>query len=285
MTSMRQFSLLLAVLCLAHPASAATPASMLENFSFKASSLTQWKLPNKLREISGLVFHQGRLFAHNDQYGIVYEMDWREGRLISAFALGEKTVQADFEGIAFADEYFFLITSDGRLYRAKPGRNGERVSFSVVNTKLGKRCEIEGLAYAESDNHLLIACKQPRSKKLNKRIAIFYWSLTTNRLLENETIIIKESVLRKKLDIKAFNPSGIEIDRHTGHIILVAARQRAIAEIDPNGEVISARRFPLASRHRQAEGIALTSENQLIVADEGGKKKARLAVYQPDLSQ
>ncbi|MBT8132330.1 MAG: SdiA-regulated domain-containing protein, partial [Gammaproteobacteria bacterium] len=244
--------------------------------------LMQWKLPGKLREISGLVFHDGRLFGHNDQLGIVYELDYQKARLVKAFALGEKTARSDFEGIAVANNHFYMINSDGRLYMASEGGNGERVKYKTQSTQLGKKCEIEGLAYSPLENNLLIVCKQARTKALKNRIAIFKWSLSQNKLLEDETLIIKVSTVRQQLKAKDFNPSGIEIDTKTGNLLLIAARQRAIAEFDSDGKLLRALTFPLASRHRQAEGIALTPDGILIIADEGGRKKARLAIYQPD---
>ncbi|MDH3647792.1 MAG: SdiA-regulated domain-containing protein [Gammaproteobacteria bacterium] len=273
--------LLIAVLIQAPSTGAVGADSVLANYSFSETTLTQWKLPSKLREISGLVFHDGRLFTHNDQLGIVYEIDYREARLVKAFALGKKTVRADFEGIAAVGDTFYMVTSNGRLFIAREGGNGERVPYKSYKTKLGRRCEIEGLAHDVPGKRLLLVCKQPRSNELKGRIAIFVWSLEQERILESETIMVKHSAIHDLLSTKHFNPSGIEVDSHTGHLLLIAARQHAIAEIDLNGQVITAFQLPLASRHRQAEGIALTADRDLIVADEGGRGKARLAIYEP----
>jgi hypothetical protein len=37
-----------------------------------------------------------------------------------------------------------------------------------------------------------------------------------------------------------------------------------------------------AERHRQAEGIEITRDGRLLIADEGGRGRARLAVYRLD---
>ncbi len=256
--------------------------SVLARYSFARDSLSQWKLPGKLREISGLAFQNGRLFAHSDEHGIVYELDYRKERLIKAFAFGDKTVRADFEGIAIVGDEFYMVTSGGDLYRAHEGDDGERVPYRIYRTGLAKRCEVEGLAHDIDQKRLLLACKEPKSATLEQSIAIFAWSLQQQQIVEAATIMIEQAAIVERLPGKHFNPSGIEVDRTTGHLLLVAARQRAIAEIDAEGNVIVAFELPLASRHRQPEAITLTGNNDLVLGDEGGKKKARLAVYRPE---
>ena len=59
---------------------------------------------------------------------------------------------------------------------------------------------------------------------------------------------------------------------------VVAARQRAIAEITPDGQVVSVRQFS-AKWHRQVEGITFAADNTLIVADEGAGGNAGITVY------
>ena len=283
MLSLRLSSLLLAVigLAIAPVCPAADAASVLTRYDFAKDSLKQWKLPKKLREISGLAYYDGRLFGHDDQLGIVYQIDTDRARLTKAFAIGRRTTQADFEGIAIVDGTFYLVTSAGRLYVFEEGDNGKRVPHKVHITGLGNRCEIEGLAHDPPGNRLLLVCKEPRIRELEKYVAIFAWSLERQRITEKETLLIKRSNIHKLIPGKQFNPSAIEVDRETGNILLLAARQRAIAELDGNGRVIAAFELPRASLHRQAEGIALTPDNKLIIADEGGTKKARLAIYRP----
>ena len=269
----------IALVMLVSPVFTGETDSVLSRYDFEDPALTQWKLPKKLREISGLVYDDGRLFGHDDQQGIVYQIDYREARLIKAFALGHLTVQADFEGIAVVDKTFYLVTSAGRLYFSREGNNGERVPYKSYTTGLGNRCEIEGLAHDAANERLLLVCKQARSRELKNHVAIFVWSLEQRRILERETIMIESSAIHRHIPGKKFNPSGIEVDTQTGHILLVAARQRALAEIDREGNVITAFELPRAALHRQTEGIALTPDNELILADEGGTKKARLAIY------
>ena len=70
----------------------------------------------------------------------------------------------------------------------------------------------------------------------------------------------------------------------SGNYFIVAARQGAIAEITPGGQVVAVREFP-AQWHRQVEGITFAADGTLIVSDEGAGKRARLTLYPVSDSQ
>jgi uncharacterized protein YjiK len=264
------------------PDVAADEGTVLSHYSFDAQSLTQWELPKKLREISGLAMTpDGRLFAHGDEQGIVYQIDYDSGELVKAFALGDPTVQGDFEGIAVQGNVVYLVTSHGKIYRALEGHDGERVEYEMFDTGLWKQCEIEGLTVDARGQDLLLACKEPRNEALAGVRMIYRWSIQEHHVLEPQSIAIDASAVARRLGTKSFNPSDVTLARTGGHMIFVAARQQALVETDANGTVVAALRFPLADRHRQPEGLAIAPDGRMIVADEGGKGRARLGVYRP----
>jgi len=253
----------------------------LDAYSFDETSATRWKLPTRLREISGLATTpDDRLFGHDDERAVIYEMDYDAGKLVKAFAMGEKPAQADFEGIAVVGDRFYLVTSWGRVYESFEGADAERMLYNTYDTGAGKKCEIEGLTYEPSDNTLLLLCKNPRVAELKDRVSIFKWSLEDRLAVNQPSIQIPLDAFTGRIDKKDFQPSAIDRNPATGTYFIVAARQEAIAEITPQGEVLSVREFP-KGYHQQAEGLAFLSDNRLIVADEGGHKRARLTVYQP----
>ena len=96
----------------------------------------QWNLPDRLREISGLALTADqRLLAVADEAAIVYEVDYEAGQLVKSFALGRPVERGDFEGIAVLDDTIWLMTSDGDLYSASEGDNGEQVEFERFETE------------------------------------------------------------------------------------------------------------------------------------------------------
>ena len=239
------------------------------------------KLPNRLREISGLAMLAGnRLLAHDDEKGTVVEIDYHDGSVVKDFKLGgpRGRVADDFEGIAAADDRLYLVSSSGRLYEFGEGADGAIVSYNRHETGVGRFFEIEGLAYDPDQRALLLVSKNPRTKEQEGLIAIYRWSLDTRRLVEGGRILIEISALARLIDRKKFQPSGIERHPVSGNYFVVAARQLAVAEITPRGTVLDVRELK-AGRHRQAEGISFASDHTMIIADEGAGKRPTLSFY------
>jgi uncharacterized protein YjiK len=241
-------------------------------------SFRQWKLPRKLHEVSGLALtRDNRLLAITDEEAVVYEIDYESGRLVKAFAFGDPVVRGDFEGIAVLHDKVWLMTSQGRLFSAREGANGERVQFQQFDTGLGKYCELEGLAQDRDNGLLALACKETRSK--NDQLKIFELSVTANGISQVRDIKVPEAAIADEIESKHVNPSGIAIAPDSGQRTMVAARQRAIMQLSSDGELIDAIILPKKKRHRQAEGVEITADGRLLIADEGGDGKARLAIY------
>lgn len=256
---------------------------ILQRFPLTADSMTQWRLPDRLNELSGLALtRDGRLLTVTDESAIVYELDFQSGRLVKAFAFGNPVVRGDFEGIAVVDDLVYLITSAGRIYLAAEGADGQRVTFDNYDTELGNLCEIEGLTRSENNSRLYILCKNVRRNSQIRNLMIFAWSVEDRELLVDESLSLPESAIQKKLRVDRLSPSGLTIDRNSGNFVVIAARQRALIEISRDGRLVDARNLTLTTRHRQAEGIELTTNGKLLIADEGGTHKARLAVYRQD---
>ena len=136
------------------------------------------ELPPELLEISGLAFSgEGRLFAHQDERGFVYELDPRSGQALLRFRLGSSGIRGDFEGIAIAGYRFFLVESDGSLVEFGVGGADERVEYRRVRTGFGNRCEVEGLAFDAATNALLMVCKTSRRPDLEGHLVVFAFSL------------------------------------------------------------------------------------------------------------
>ena len=255
---------------------------VLDRYEFSAETSEQWRLPDKLNEISGLALTgDGRLLAVTDESAIVYELDYSAGRLVKAFALGDPTVRGDFEGIAWSDGRVWLVTSKGVIYESAEGEDGERVDYAEYETGFGKLCEIEGLAYRRSGGMLLLLCKKIRQKSGLESLAIFAWSASSRRPVPEQTIALPDRDIAAALRMTRLNPSGLAIEPQSGNLLIVAARQRAVIELDARGSLLSARVLPLAGRHRQAEGIEILPSGVILIADEGGGHRARLALYSP----
>ena len=259
----------------------AATIAVLDRYSLESDSMTQWRLPDRLNEISGLAMTpDGRLLAVDDEIAVIYEIDYDNGKLVKAFALGKPVIKGDFEGIAVADGLVYLTTSSGRVYLFAEGADGQRVTFDNYDSELGAYCEIEGLVQSIDGSRLYFLCKKPRKNSEVRSLNLFAWDIAKRELLPDESIVLPEEKIMRQLRIDRFSPSGVTIDRQTGNRIIVASRQRVLAEITKDGKLVATRH--LGPQHKQAEGIEMAIDGRLVIADEGRSHRARLAVYEQD---
>lgn len=260
-------------------AGGAEAGSVLARYDFSAARADVWNLPRALDEISGLATDgAGRLFAHDDEKAIVYELDPAAQRVVKRFAFGQPAARGDFEGIAVVGDRVYLTDSDGVLYAGRGGEDGEAVPFDTYPTGIGRSCEVEGLAWDEGVRSLLFACKTPRVAALRGRIALFAWSPQGGTSPSAPSIRVPLTAIARRLGHGAVSPSELLRDPATGHLLILAARAHAIVEITGSGDVVSVARLPRAL-HRQAEGLAFDRDGALLVSDEANGGRATLTAY------
>ena len=239
----------------------------------------QWRLPRRLREISGLALTpDGRLMGHDDETAIVYQIDIDSGEVVKRFALGDPVLRGDFEGIAIdGDGDFYLTSSSGRLHRFREGDDHAHVAFESFDTGLGDVGEVEGLAFRQADGNVIFACKTSYTPALRGAVALFAWSPRTPELAARPWLTIPVVLLADAIGAGSFHPSSLEFDARTGRLIVLAGRENGMVELDAKGMLLSAR--GLGEHHRQAEGATILNDGALIIADEGGDAHARMTRY------
>jgi uncharacterized protein YjiK len=234
-------------------------------------------LPSALKEVSGLaVAADGRVFAHDDERAVVRQIDLASGAILKSFAVGAEV--GDFEGLAIVGADFHLITSTGRVLRFREAADGARAPFTAFDVGLAGICEIEGLAYDKTSDSLIIPCKQMRDPARGGTVALYAWSLRTQRRGDRPWRIWPMATLAAAAQVESFHPATAEFDPRSGRLILVAGRESALVEIAPHGAILAGRR--LGSRHFQPEGAAILPDGSLLIADEARKKgRASLTRY------
>jgi uncharacterized protein YjiK len=255
------------------------PGRHLESYDLSADGGLRETLPRALEEISGLAISpEGKLFAHNDERAIVYELSPEDGKILKSFSAGFGGIRGDFEGIAIAGNRFFLLTSAGELVEFREGQNGSALGYHVYLTGLRDRCETEGLAYDPSDESLLVPCKTPRSRELEGHLTVFTFQLSGMELYPVPRVFIPLTDLDGLGLDPEFHVSGIEVHPETGALLLVAAREEALLELSPQGHPLAGRALKRKA-HPQPEGISFLADGTLLLADEGQGGRGRLTRY------
>lgn len=253
--------------------------SMLGAYDLSARPKARFKLPARLSEISGLTMtDDGRLFAHDDERGVVYQLDYTTGRIVKQFSLGRWGVRADFEGIAVKGKVFYLVESNGTLYEFPEGKNDERVSFRTYRTFLTSKNDVEGLCYDPTTDALLLLCKADPGKGYQKHKAVYEFSLKTKSLSSQPRLLIPLKDVTRSSDGHLFNPSGIERHPRSGTFFVIAAQGHAIVELASDGTVLAQQRINKKS-DPHPEGITFAPDGSLLLCNDGQGGSGSLSVY------
>jgi uncharacterized protein YjiK len=242
----------------------------------KPVPVAQWIMPPELRETSGLALTaRGTVLTHDDNIGRVYEIDPKTGILLKGFSL-EGGVRGDFEAIAIAGTDVYLLESKGKIFKFKEGPDASQVPYSVFDTRLGKECEFESLAYEADSTRLVMVCKKIRGKNETHDLLIYRLPMPLDRSTMSTLSVPIEDVIGSN-KWKTFHPSDLTIDPFTKNYVMVASREKGLLVMTPEGNVV--RSEPLPEGHHQAEGVAITTDSILIVSDEVTGKPAAITLY------
>lgn len=237
------------------------------------------ELPSRITEVSGIAgFEDGTMLAHDDEHGVVYRVDLSRGRILDALPIAGAPV-GDFEGIAVWGSRVVVTTSDGKLHVMNSPRAGLANPARVIETGVGRFCEVEGLAFEFGGETLLLACKVPRARRLRGSVTIFRWSLSRRAFADPAEITIPLRDLTGPIKTRNFRPSSLDRDPVSGHLIMLSSMDQAIAELGVDGKVIQVRKLPRGI-HRQPEGVTVLIDGTLAISDEGiGRIPPKLTLY------
>jgi hypothetical protein len=238
-----------------------------------AAPLALWVLPPQLLEISGLALTaNGHLLAHNDEHPVISVIDPRRGVVTKQFTFGERGLRGDFEGIAVAGGEIFLLVSNGKIYRFREGDDGKRVPHTIIDTNLGKECEFEGIA-VDPAGVIILSCKNVGKGGPKNQMLIYRWDTKT---AQATLLAIPFADAIGSNGWKGLNPSDITIEPSTKNYVVIAAQEKALIEVTPDGRVV--RTGPLPNQPRQAEGVAI-GDGIIYVSDEGSTQPATISLY------
>ncbi|HEX9658080.1 MAG TPA: SdiA-regulated domain-containing protein [Bacteroidota bacterium] len=251
----------------------------LDKYDLSNKAAVVVNLPRKVNEASGLaVSSDGRLFTHDDERGVVYQIDHQSGEALKKFFVGTLTAHADFEGIAIAGDRFFMVTSGGNLFAFNEGADDERVKYDIYRTPLTASNDVEGLEYDPESNALLLPCKKYPGKGSEGYKAVYAVPLETMKMEKQPRLLIPLSAVSEKSRKGNFNPSGIALHPRSGTFFIISADGETIVELTKDGVVLGQRELS-KKINPQPEGIAFAPDFSLLICNEGQGKTGYLVTY------
>jgi len=240
---------------------------------YNFSSPKKYKMPDQLREISGIVFRQGNndvLYAEEDENGKVFH-----------FKLGENQIQVtrfakkgDFEDIAICDNYVVMLRSDGVLFTFPFSETEKNEADQVkVFDHILPAGEYEGLSAIDSAGIIYVLCKHCNEEKTRKwgGGSILQLDATGNlHLSGNFEINIKEIDAMSGSGKIKFHPSALSRNPYTKDWYILSSVNRLLVIANENWTVKSV--YPLdPSIFNQPEGIAFDRQQNLYISNERGQ--------------
>jgi len=272
------------------------------NFPYQLEyPVEEFKLPNKLKEISGLgIDATGKyLYAVQDEDGDLFLINTTTGEVEKE---GKFHKSGDYEGVEIANGRVFVVKSSGTLY--------EIVNFKEEHQELikhkftfNKNSDVEGLGYDPIANRLLISCKGKAGKgeEFDFKKGIFGLDLDSMKLDEKPiyTISVEEVTafleinhhILEKVDklIKLFQPgeefifgpSGLAVHPKTGDIYITSSVGKLLVVLQRDGKIKHIVKLK-KKIHVQPEGIVFAQDGTLYISNEGkdGKGKIYKFAYQ-----
>jgi hypothetical protein len=239
----------------------------------------QLKLPGELKEASGLaVSNDGRLFCHDDESGIVYQVDFTTGKIDKQFALGSGFLGEDFEGIAIKNDTMFLVSGNGSIFEFREGLHKGRVEFRLHRTPLNARYDVEGLEYDPETDCLLLACKSYPGKGLSGFRAVYSFSLGSRQLVDVPRFLVRTEDVQRRSRKGKFSPSGMARHPKSGTFFIISASAGSIIELSREGVLLAQEEIP-SKVNSQPEGITFGPDLTMIICNDGQEGDGSLTLY------
>ncbi len=242
------------------------------------------KLPAELNEISGITFINDSIVASiQDEDGMLYYYNINQNKIEKKQPFGEPN---DYEDLVRVGKDMYVMSSKGTIYQIKNFAS-EKPVVTPFKTPLKGKNNIEGLAYDEKNNRLLLAAKDYGLDKDETTKEIYSVDLKTMQFQPAPTYVINTGEIKKyfkgdtleessKKFLKAlgnenmnkvFRSSALTINPATQEVYVLSSINNLIAVLSPKGKIKRLLEFPKKD-FQQPEGIAFSPNGKLYISNE-----------------
>lgn len=239
-------------------------------YSGEVKAVKRWMLPNRLKEVSGITWiKDGLIAAIEDNHAVIYLYNLDSGKVVKELVFGGK---GDFEGLAFANNHYYALRSDGMLFKVAASGKLQ----ATYDLPLTSDDNTESLCYDSVNNRLLIGQKDSKTDALSRRFYAFNLSkheFETRPVfkLELDNPIIACPHNNKKGEKHILRPSEICIHPITKELYVADGPNHRIIVLSADGNFVKYALQMNRKQFPQVEGLLFTPDGDFYVSTEGNK--------------
>lgn len=241
-------------------------------------------LPAQLREISGLAYYKNNLLCIQDESADIYYFSPDKREITRTIHISRK---GDFEDIAVIEDTAYLLKSNGKVLKVE-NFTGEYLEIEEYDSPLRAENDTEGIAFDNTSNSLLVACKgypdiseknRYKGSKTVYRIElpgmIFDYVPVIAINLKDPECFADSSVYARLRNSAAripaldgFQPSALTFKPSTGEIYMISSSGNLILILNSGGKIATFAILPM-NIFIQPEGICFSPSGDLYISNEG----------------
>ncbi len=253
-------------------------AAFAQHYDFSKAGKV-WYLPDILAEVSGIIYLSNRQLACiQDENGIIFHYDLDTSKIVTAIDFGKR---GDYEDLARLEDVYYILKSNGTLYRVK--QKQKKWDVDKIKGRIKAR-EFEALCADPVSGNMLLCPKGKVKNKKDKSIVLYELQIKKKKMQISHLFTLKKSEYAPMIpgiEKGDFKISGMAVHPKTREIYLVSAGHFKILVISPKGKLVRVYELdPL--RFPQAEGICFSPEGILFLANEAKFHAATITAIHPE---
>jgi uncharacterized protein YjiK len=254
----------------------AIPALCEKSFSQSITIKQVWQLPQELVEISSnVLIDEQRMACVQDNTGTIYIYNLTAKKIERRIVF---TGEGDFEALSFVEGVYYVLRSDGMLYKVQDVEGAKPV-VTTFDLPLNAPQDTEPMFYDAAHRRLLIGVKELDPTDKTKK-GVYSFDLKTQSMSLRPVVLIDaggtQSPKKKgkgKGQGAKIRPSEIAIHPTTGELYVLDGPRSALLVVNTDGSVKSTTMLD-KSTFPQPEGMCFTPSGELYISSEGTKKGA-----------
>lgn len=236
-----------------------------------------FQLDKKLDEISGIVFQDASntIIAENDEDGKLFSYSIPDKKIINSTKFAGK---GDYEDIAFTGTDWYVLRSDGTLFRVQNNFSDSLKTQEFAFPEQGN--EFEGLLFDSSKQLLYLLCKSCIDNSDKKQISLYGFDVISKQWKADAKISLSTEPIQDMLKKKktSFKPSAIAMQPISKDYFILSGTDDMLVVTDSLFKIKDAYKLD-AGLYKQAEGICFAKNGDMYISNESAHTGPATILY------